>query len=107
MMHRNTKPFSFNKKYKDSIVDFVVTSGYILEESEKDPNCDSDHDNIYIADDYENAIPLTQEIPGLFFDTYEEGERALAKYLKGLTQNFEAIIKHRDELLKKYPESEI
>ena len=106
MIHENTKPILIKGKYVQLVTDFVVTSGWIKTEDEKDPNCDEAFESIY-TDNTKFAGELHQYLPGVFFDTYEEGCKVLVKILRYRTNNDLTIRKTYNDLVEKYPEAAI
>ena len=118
-IHENTKPISIkdnflkngttlkSNHYIQIATDYVCAVGYINTEDENDPNCDSAYETIYDhdgPDDYPN-IELTNFIPGLLFETYEEGCKVLAKILSARTENDAKILETFKTLSEKYPEA--
>lgn len=106
MIHENTKPILIKGKYVQLATNFVVTSGWIKTEDEKNPNCEEAFDSIYAFDE-EYSTEINQYLPGVFFDTYEEGCKVLVKILRDRTNNDLTIRKTYDELVEKYPEAAI
>jgi len=104
MIHENTKPIEIKGKYIQLATDFVVTVGWIKTEDEKDPNCDEAFESIY-TDNIEFAVELNQYLPGVYFDTYEEGCRVLVKILRDRTVNDATILKTFNELAEQFPEA--
>jgi len=118
MIHENTKPISIRVSYNSTplkkinknvqlATDFVCCVGYIYTEDEKDPNTVFDFEPIYDHDgveDYPN-LELNQYIPGLWFETYEEGCKVLTRILKARTENDANILATFNELAEKYPEA--
>lgn len=92
-IHQNTKPIKIEDRYVQLATDYVVARGYKVgydEEihADKDMNC-----------------PLQNYIPGLFWQTFEEGEKQLAKLMASLVYNYSGDIKATyDRLKEKYPE---
>ena len=106
MIHMNTKPIQIKDKFIQLATDFVVTIGWIKTEDEKDPRCDEAYEAIY-TDNTEYAAELNQYLPGIYFDTYEEGCRVLVKILRDRTINDATILDTYNELVEQFPEAAI
>jgi len=115
-IHENTKPIKIkdnnietlkNDHYIQIATNYICTIGYIETEDEKDPNCDTAYETIYDhdRDDSYPNIELTNFIPGVWFETYEEGCKVLAKILRARTENDTKILETFNTLAEKYPEA--
>lgn len=95
-IHENTIPIKIDGFYVSVATNYVVTMGYYC------------YDDNEIYNDLNKTIILENYIPNLFWDTYEQGERQLAKLLRHIVYNFSDKIKENfDTLLKNYPEEMI
>lgn len=107
MIHENTKPIKVMDSYIQLATDYVCCVGYIQTEDEKDSTEGSEYEPIFGHDgveDYPN-VELNQYIPGLWFETYEEGCKVLTKILQARTDNDATILATFKELAEKYPEA--
>lgn len=92
-IHKNTKPIKIEDRYVQLATDYVVARGYKF----------GYEDEIY--SDKEMNCELTNFIPGLWWNTYEEGEKQLAKLMSCLISNYNGEMRDTfDRLKSKYPE---
>lgn len=105
-IHENTAPLNIRGVYKQFPTGYVCAVGYIEEEHEMDPNMDSSHTSVY-AHDEEDSYEIDNAFRDVFFDTYEEGEKELAKLMATFTSRFPQMLEERDRLEELYPEKMI
>ena len=103
MIHENTKPTKIKGVFVTLATDFVVTVGWIKTE-EKDSETIDEYTPIYM-NETEHSLELNQYLPGVYFDTYEEGCRALVKILGIRTRNDVKILETYKRLAEQFPES--
>jgi len=112
-IHANTKPghlietnSNLKTKYSfDIIYEYVSALGWVQEEQDKDPNTDSCYETIYGRPDNHGECELFQVFPGLYFETFEQCQKYLTRYLHLLTQSYHSLLKQSSTLSEKYPEA--
>ena len=110
IIHENTSPIMVANKFIQLATDYVCCVGYIHTDEEKDPDETYGYGEVqpvYACDDAEHysQVELNQYIPGLWFDTYEEGCKVLATVLQARMINEATIRSTYEELAEKYPEA--
>jgi len=93
-IHHNTRPVKLgNSCYTQITTNYVCAKGFKT----------GDNDRIYNSMDFD--FELDNCFPGTWWDTYEEGEKELAKLIKNVVAEFNTNIKDNYNKLKdKYPE---
>lgn len=92
-IHENTKGVKVGNKYTQIPTDYVVTIGYKTKND----------DTIYNSEDRD--FELHNRVPGVWWDTYDDGAKALTKLMKDMMIYYSDDIKKTfDKLKEKYPE---
>lgn len=92
-IHQNTKPIKIENRWVQVATDYVVARGYMNGKSDE------------ICASKDMSCELENHIPGVYWDTYEAGERELARLMANIVTNYSAKIKETFDILKeKYPE---
>ncbi len=110
IIHENTKPIKIGERYVQIATDYVCCDGYIETEDEKDPNEGCEYEPVYMYKTKgsllgEANVELNNFIQGIWFETYEEGCKVLAKILQARTENDVTILASFKALAEKYPEA--
>lgn len=93
-IHENTAPIKIDEHWVQIVTNYVLAVGYIIHGRKK---C--------IYGDVDGNTTLINHIPGLVWDSYESGQKQLAKLMSSLMQNYSTEIKDNfDRLKEKYPE---
>ena len=90
-IHENTTPIEVKRRFVQLPTNYVVTVGYLIDNDER----------VFTREGNE----LRNFIPGMTFETYEEGCRILTKILKQRCQNDKDINETFEEMSKQFPEA--
>lgn len=94
-IHENTVAFDFKGfGFVDVTTDYVVTAGYVADNTSKT-----------VWANPGGTFILEQKFEGLYFETQEEGEKALLKYLTAIHRANVGILDTIKELSHQYPEA--
>jgi len=100
-IHENTTPVKLAGVNKQMTTDFVVTTGYISEPHEKDNHNPGDYNPVYSKD---KGVEFENYLPGVFFNSYEDGCKMLTKVL-AVRCTYDVTIRETfDKLVSQYPE---
>ena len=92
-IHQNTKGVKVGNSFTQVTTDYVCARGFKNDKS----------DIIYNSPEFD--FELENYVSGVWWDTYEEGEKELAKLMKVLSHYYsEGIKKTYDKMKEKYPE---
>jgi hypothetical protein len=92
-IHQNTRGVKVGNRYTQITTDYVCARGFK----------DGSSETIYNSPDKD--FDLENAVPGVWWDSYEEGEKALASLLKEVVVEYSDNIKGNfDKLKEKYPE---
>ena len=100
-IHENTKGTMMFNSPVEQVTGYVVAACYLsLEETAEDE---------FMAftplynDKYCTSI-MNQVLRGVYFETYEEGKKALTRFLKFKTMHYKSILEDLEKLAEEYPE---
>jgi len=103
-IHENTSPIKVAGVFVQIPTDYVVAVGFIKTEEEIERSMDDEPENtVYMYDDVVSS-ELYNFLPGIVFDSYEEGCRVLVKILSTRTKNDKKINNTYLTLLDEFPE---
>jgi len=104
-IHENTSPIKVAGVFVQIPTDYVVTVGFIKTEEEIALSMgDEPKNTVYMYNDNMARVELHNFLPGIVFDSYEEGCRVLVKILSTRIKYDKEINKTYLTLLDEFPE---
>ena len=103
-IHEDTRPIKIGEYFKQIPTNYGVVGGYIMTDEDIDIDDDSDcsYEPVYAHPD--RTCELENFFKNVFFDTFEEGQKTLTRFLSQRCHNDINIHTKFDILQNKYPE---